>query len=386
VVKRGEKMVDFPEIPGYRIIDKLGEGGVATVYLGIQEKIERKTAIKILDPFLLKDNVTRERFEREATILACLSHANIVQIFDISKSGDYFYIAMEYMEESLKDFMQRYPGNIVDPVKALDIVEAIMKALDYAHFRGIFHRDIKPDNIMFRWDGTPVLMDFGIAKIYEDKKNKNIESRELTFTGQSMGTVHYMSPEQCIGKKDIEGRSDIYSLGAVLYEMLTGKKPYQGNTPISISLKHIEAAVPCLPEGLERYQELIDKMMAKDIKKRLSSAPQFRELLGRILTTSDSSSPQPVISPTNRSGKTSTGLSPQKEVIIAEPFFNRFIDSIYPVRSFFNVVKKIFAPFKEYMKNTLQFIDDVPYRYKLILLIFFIVSIIVLLHFVFYTG
>jgi serine/threonine protein kinase len=148
--------------------------------------------------------------------------------------------------------------------------------------------------------------------------------------------------------------------------MLTGKKPYQGNTPISISLKHIEAAVPCLPEGLERYQELIDKMMAKNIKKRLASAPQFRKLLGRILPKTDSSSPQPVKSPTNRSGETSPGLSPQKEVIITEPPINRYVDS-----------------FIKQLRKISQFIENIPYKYKLVLFIFFIVVIIVLLFLVF---
>lgn len=344
-------MVAFPEIPGYKIIEKLGQGGVAAVYLGIHEKIERKTAIKILDPSLSKDKLTAARFEREATTTANLSHSNIVQIFDIGKTGEYSYIAMEYLEFSLKDFMRRYPGGIIDPVTALDIVENIMKALDYAHFKGIYHRDIKPDNIMFRQDGTPVLVDFGIAKILEEKKNKDINGYGLTFTGQGMGTVHYMSPEQCKGKRDIDGRSDIYSLGAVLYEMLTGKKPYQGNTPISISLKHIEAAVPCLPEGLECYQELIDEMMAKDREKRLSTGPQFRGLLGRILPTPDSKKSQP-----------GAVLSPQKEVIITEPPINIYVDS-----------------FTKKLKNMFQFTEDIPYKYKLVLFIFFIVVIIVLL-------
>ncbi|NIM17366.1 MAG: protein kinase [Candidatus Aminicenantes bacterium] len=270
-------MVAFPEIPGYKIIEKLGEGGVAAVYLGIQEKLDRKVAIKVLEPSLLKSKETAARFDREARTAAMLSHSNIVQIFDTGNVGKYHYIVMEYLEESLKDRMKLSPQGKMHPPMALDIVEAIMKALDYAHFRGVFHRDIKPDNIMFKQDSTPVLVDFGISHVLDT-------SERVIKEGVILGTSHYMSPEQCKALLDIDGRSDIYSLGVVFFEMLTGKKPYEGDSSISIALQHIEKPVPGLPEELSRYQPLIDSMMAKEREKRISSGAQFVQLLDRILT------------------------------------------------------------------------------------------------------
>jgi hypothetical protein len=183
---------------------------------------------------------------------------------------------MEYLEESLRERMNREPVGKIAPGIALDIVKGIMGALDYAHLQGIYHRDIKPENIMFRKDNTPVLLDFGIAKIFDE---------HITKTGTIMGTTYYMSPEQCISG-EIDGRTDIYSLGVVLFEMLTGKKPYEGDSGISLALKHIEGPVPKLPQELNKYQPLIDKMMAKDKKERIFSRPEFSKLLERITTIS----------------------------------------------------------------------------------------------------
>jgi serine/threonine protein kinase len=277
-------MTDFPEIPGYKIVSKLNTGGMAAVYLGIQEKLNRKVAIKILEPFLLKTRETALRFEQEAKTAASLSHSNIIQIHDTGKIDDYHYIVMEYLEESLRDKMNLNPNGKMHPEIALDIIDNLINALDYAHFRGIYHRDIKPENIMFKQDSTPVLVDFGIARVFDSYD-------ELTGTGICMGTVDYMSPEQCQFPETVDGRSDFYSLGVVLYEMLTGKRPYKGKSYLSVVLKHIEAPVPCLPHKLNRYQPLIDKMMAKDREKRISSGPEFNHLLDRILT--DSLGPQP---------------------------------------------------------------------------------------------
>ena len=277
-------MADFPGIPGYKILSKLNTGGMAAVYLGIQEKLNRKVAIKILEPFLLKAKETAARFEQEAKTAASLSHSNIIQIHDTGKIDDYHYIVMEYLEESLRDKMNLNPKGTMHPEIALDIIDNLMNALDYAHFRGIYHRDIKPENIMFKQDSTPVLVDFGIARVFDSYD-------ELTGTGICMGTVDYMSPEQCQFPETVDGRSDIYSLGVVLYEMLTGKRPYKGKSYLAVVLKHIDAPVPRLPHKLDRYQPLIDKMMEKDREKRISSGPEFNHLLDKILT--DSLGPQP---------------------------------------------------------------------------------------------
>jgi serine/threonine-protein kinase PpkA len=163
----------------------------------------------------------------------------------------------------------------MNPDVALNIIEELIKALDYAHFRGVYHRDIKPENIMFRHDSTPVLVDFGIARVYD-------ASLQMTGSDVIIGTVYYMSPEQCNAEKDVDGRSDIYSLGVVLYEMFTGVKPYNKGGIVAILQQHIEKPVPRLPENLNHYQLLIDKMMAKDREKRLSSAPHFALVLDRI--------------------------------------------------------------------------------------------------------
>jgi serine/threonine-protein kinase PpkA len=264
-------MVGTPDIPGYRIINMLNEGGIARVHLGVQEKLNRKVAIKIMNPYYLQDKETSARFREEAKTAAMLTHSNIVHIYDTGEIDTFQYIVMEYMEDSLRERLQREPNRKMPPEKALDIVEDIMKALDYAHFRGVYHRDIKPENIMFRQDSEPVLVDFGIAFVYN-------ASVKLTGSDSIMGTVYYMSPEQCNSLKGLDGRTDVYALGVVLFEMLTGYKPYYGGGLISVLQKHIRNPIPRLPEDLKIYQALIDKMMAKDKMKRLSTGPEFAHI------------------------------------------------------------------------------------------------------------
>jgi serine/threonine protein kinase len=272
--KTVKNMDEFPEIPGCKILSELGEGGAAKVYLGIQENLNRKVAIKVLHPHLLKNKEIAERFKKEAKAAANLSHSSIVQIFDIGKAGNYHYIVMEYLEDSLRERLERDPERKMPPELALSIVEKIMQALDYAHLRGVYHRDLKPDNIMFKHDNTPVIVDFGIARVYNS-------TDQLTGTGSFMGTVYYMSPEQCRSKQ-VDGRSDIYSLGVIIYEMLTGKKPYTAESMIAVALMHIEEEVPKLPTALKYYQPLIDKMMAKDKEDRIASYPEFEGLVDRM--------------------------------------------------------------------------------------------------------
>jgi serine/threonine protein kinase len=267
-------MSAFPVIRGYEIKSSLGEGGVAKVYLGIQKKLKRKVAIKLLNPFFLKDKVVAHRFEREAKTAASLSHSNIIHIFDTGVDGDYHYIVMEYMEENLRERLQVEPHSKMSPDRAFEIINEVFKALDYAHFRGVTHRDIKPENIMFRQDSTPVLVDFGIARVFDS-------SVRLTGSDSIMGTIHYMSPEQC-NAVEVDGRSDIYSLGVVLFEMLTGERPYTGDKWIAVLHKHIEKPIPKLPIELIHYQPLIDNMMAKDREDRISTGAQFMKLLNSI--------------------------------------------------------------------------------------------------------
>lgn len=208
---------DFPEFPEYVIKKKLGEGGMASVYLARQEKLNREVAIKVLDPLLLKDKQILKRFKKEAQTAVKLIHPYIITIYDVGQQEDNHYIVMEYLEKTLRQ--QIKSQGKLPPGEATGIIKKIAEALSYAHGKGIIHRDIKPDNIMFRpGRKDPVLVDFGIARVLD-------LNTKLTMTGIRVGTPHYMGPEQCMGEK-IDGRIDIYSLGVVLFELFTGSVPY----------------------------------------------------------------------------------------------------------------------------------------------------------------
>jgi len=276
-------MSELPEIQGYEIIDEIGKGGMATVYKGIYNKLERIVAIKVLSPHFLHEENFAKRFLKEAKISAGLNHPNIITIFDVDNYKNYHYIVSEYFSGgTLKDMIL---SDKITPELALSIVKSIASALDYAHKKGFIHRDIKPDNIMFREDGTPVLVDFGIARALGS-------TTKLTKTGMSIGTPHYMSPEQARGKV-LDGRSDIYSLGVVFYEMLTGKVPYEAedSDSIAIAIKHIQEPIPDLwsevrGQGLEggeikKYQNIINKMMAKNPEDRAQSGREVIELISK---------------------------------------------------------------------------------------------------------
>jgi len=258
-----------PQIEGYEIKKRLGKGGMAEVYLAFQKKLDREVAIKILNPIFLKDGKLLKRFIYEAKTAAKLIHNNIVTIHDVDQSGDNHYIVMELLKESLRDRLKRR-GKLPD-AKALLIIKTIAAALFYAHNKNIIHRDIKPDNIMFRSDETPVLVDFGIARALD-------LNTHLTMTGVRIGTPYYMSPEQCKGE-GVDGGSDIYSLGVVLFELLTGEVPYKSETPTGVIYQHIQAPLPELTGKLKKYQPLIDKMMAKEKKKRIKDGQEVIKVI-----------------------------------------------------------------------------------------------------------
>jgi len=222
---------------------------MATIYLAIQESVDRPVALKVMAPMLQAEREFGERFLREARIAAKLQHRNVVAVHDVGRHGDTHYIAMEHL-----------PGGPVhranpqaDVAYALRVTREIATALDYAHSRGVVHRDIKPDNMLLREDGTAVLTDFGIARASD--------SLRLTMTGAVVGTPQYMSPEQARGKP-LDGRADLYSLGIVLYELLTGSPPYQATDPVAIGIMHTTAPRPVLPAKLARLQPLLDKLLA----------------------------------------------------------------------------------------------------------------------------
>ena len=250
------------KIPGYKITRPIAEGGMASVYLAVQESLERPVVLKLLKKFT--DVYQSARFVNEGRIIASLNHHNIITIYDIGVIGERHYLSMEYVEG----------GNLEDrilegmkPPAALDLVEVIGGCLDFLHKKDIIHRDIKPANILFHDDGTPILTDFGVAK------QESTDSR-LTKDGIALGSPYYISPEQA-ESKPVDGRADIYSLGIILYEMLTGKKPFQGDSDIQIIISHLSEPVPSLPDGLEQYQELVDRMIAKNPDDRFSTAEEM---------------------------------------------------------------------------------------------------------------
>jgi serine/threonine protein kinase len=274
-----------PQIPGYEIKKRLGKGGMAEVYLAFQENLDREVAIKILDPIFLKDEKLIKRFIYEAKTAAKLIHNNIVTIHDVGRSGGHHYIVMELLNESLRDRLKR--RGKLSAAKALVIIKTIANALFYAHNKNIIHRDIKPDNIMFRSDDTPVLVDFGIARALD-------LSTHLTMTGVRIGTPYYMSTEQCKGE-ELDGRSDIYSLGIVLFELLTGDVPYKSETPTGLIYQHLQAPLPELTGKLKKYQPLIDKMMEKEKEKRIKNGQELIKIIeslqrdGKSIVPGDSS-------------------------------------------------------------------------------------------------
>jgi len=261
----------FPEIPGYTILEELGEGGMGKIFLAQDLIFNRKVALKVLLPNHPSYKSIVERFKYEGEALKKLNHTNIINIFDIGKTGNIYYLSMEYLEGgNLKNKITSKKGKELEENEIINILKKVASALEYAHKTGIIHRDIKPENILFRDDKTPVLADFGIVKDFTAEKS-------LTVTGTSMGTPYYMSPEQIKGYKPDE-RNDIYSLGVVLYEMLTGKVPYDASDLISIALKHERAPIPTLPKKYSKFQKLINKMMSKDRETRLRSGTEVIKL------------------------------------------------------------------------------------------------------------
>lgn len=250
------------EIPGYDIRRLIGQGGMATAYLAEQISLSRQVVLKILDASVKESPDTVERFLNEGRIIASLNHPYIITIYDIGQSGEHLYISMEFVEGG--DLKQRMQHKVFAPVEAIDILEKVAAGLAAAHESGIVHRDVKPGNILFRRDGTPLLSDFGIAKRLSGDS-------DLTSTGMFLGSPNYMAPEQS-ESGPIDGRADIYALGVILYEMLTGSRAYAADSVIDVILMHKKSPIPTLPPGLEPYQELLNLMMAKDRNERFRDA------------------------------------------------------------------------------------------------------------------
>ncbi len=251
----------------YEILECIGTGGMAVVYKARCHRLNRLVAVKILKPELAQDAEFRRRFHDESQAVAMLSHPNIVAVYDVSSSDDLDYIVMELIDGiTLKQYMHK-KGLPLNWREALHFITQIMKALSHAHDRGIIHRDIKPQNIMVLRDGSVKVADFGIARL--------ASAAQATLTQEALGSVHYISPEQARGSY-IDTRADIYSAGVVLYEMTAGRLPYEGDTPVSVAIQHINSIPlptrdinPDIPEALEG---ITMKAMASDVDKRYVSA------------------------------------------------------------------------------------------------------------------
>lgn len=254
----------------YEILERIGSGGMAVVYKAKCNWLNRFVAIKILKEDLAQDAEFRRRFYDESKAVAMLSHPNIVSIYDVSRSENPYepdYIVMELIDGiTLKQYIQKRGGKL-NWKESLHFITQIMKGLSHAHGRGIIHRDIKPHNIMVLRDGSVKVADFGIARL--------MSSNQTTMTQEALGSVHYISPEQAKGSH-IDARSDIYSAGVVLYEMLTGRLPYEGDSPVAVAIQHINS-IPLSPRELddsipEAMEEITMKAMAPDVDKRYISA------------------------------------------------------------------------------------------------------------------
>ena len=249
----------------YEILERIGMGGMAVVYKTRDHRLNRLVAVKILKPDLAQDADFRRRFNAESQAVAQLSHPNIVSVYDVSKGGDMEYIVMELIDGiTLKQYMEKR-GHL-NWRESLHFITQILRGLSHAHSRGIVHRDIKPQNIMVLRDGSVKVADFGIACL---------ENSAQTLTQEALGSVHYISPEQARGDRT-DARSDIYSAGVVLYEMLTGRLPFEGDSAVSVAIQHL-SSIPLAPREVnpeipEQLELICMKAMAPDIDRRYSSA------------------------------------------------------------------------------------------------------------------
>jgi len=303
------KSVDI-HIPGYRILRPIGEGGMASVFLAVQESLDREVALKVMAPALAANSEFTDRFLKEGRITAKLAHPNLVTVFDIGSHGTVYYLAAEYIPGGT---LREKCDAGISVGDTLDIVCDVARGLQFAHNMGFVHRDVKPGNVLFKADGTAVLADFGIAKAMDAKSG-------ATMAGASIGTPDYMSPEQARAEQ-VDGRSDLYSLGVMFYEMLTGEPPYQASDPFTVALMHVTQPVPTLPPEHAWLQPLLDGLMAKVADNRFPTGDAFIAAVEQLLAAAPEAEALKAASPAKkRSTGRRTGTTTRTSKVSTSPF------------------------------------------------------------------
>src|SRR5687768_5178576 len=261
----------MPEIPGYRVLRRIGKGGMSQVYLGVQESLDRQVAVKVMSPAALTDEISKQRFEHEARTIAKLEHPCIVGIHEVGRTRQgLLYYVLPYLAKGhlgQRDFTH-------DEGRVVEVLRALLSALEYAHARGIVHRDVKAENVLFDNADRPLLTDFGIALSKRD-------STRITTAGLALGSGGYMSPEQARGEA-VDGRADLYSVGVLAHELITGRLPYLSSDPLALALMHAQDPIPRLPPEKKHWQPFIDRAMAKSPDNRFRNAQQMLSALLQI--------------------------------------------------------------------------------------------------------
>jgi serine/threonine protein kinase len=261
------------EVPGYSILKEIATSNFSQVFLARSERLRRNVVLKVMNrgesPRELDD---AERFQREYEIISSITHRAIAEIYDFGSRPHHLYLAMEYFPcGDLRDRLR----NPLSVDESLYYLRAIAEALRVIHVFGILHRDLKPANVMLREDNSPVLIDFGLAR-------RSMDDAEMTGVGQVLGSPYYISPEQAQGQR-VDARTDLYSLGVMFYEMLTGQRPYGGRSAVEIMSQHTGSPVPVLPEATAVQQPLLDRLMAKQQSARYTSADELLADLGPLV-------------------------------------------------------------------------------------------------------
>lgn len=276
-----QPLTTAPSVPGYDIVGYLGTGGMASVYLAIDMAYGRQVALKVMSPVLAADPQYAERFVHEARIAASLDHPNIVEIHEFGEQDRRCYFIMEHLPGG--DLAARIRARVTSH-QAIAIIRQIAAALACAHDHGVLHGDVKPENILFRADDSAVLTDFGIAR-------PSARSSQDTQLGVVVGTPQYMSPEQIRGRA-ADTRSDLYALGIVLYELLTGVVPFDGKDPVAIGIQHARSPIPRLPDELRALQPVLDRLLAKEASERYRDARQLIDALDALGTVPPKAPPR----------------------------------------------------------------------------------------------